>query len=472
MRTLTTIKLWSILCLVSTYFISSCGWMTSADKRLARDREDIRKLYQKQIYKQQRGINQGSVKLTWGQALEKMYLHNPELIQADFRIADAKRQQKEVWVRMIPGLTVNVSDSFTVRDAGDAFSNTRFRVNSFLSLGNLLDLPKQVYTNRLRYIGSELQAENAMRQQVIALYRIFKEQELLNLQKKMLDYETRILASLSDDLSHEVLEQRVKHKDALRAWNENYKEWLEKLGDFFMAGYSEADLKTASCPDISYKLSELDFSDTNRWGLLQMNLLALEQIADEGRVLEAYLRYIPRADLSVSSPPLFSNSQGQKFDPSLIRLFPSLNWNLDSQGYISQQLRRLKRESPIKKWRRDKRAREEIAKLLDGKKALAEIRVELSEVRKAQKLYKDAVKSGLVKNPEKAIQTMRKLVEKETTLKAKEIEIFTAFWLIDEHRWKSLTKRWLETRKDREAIRKKSIKGQGFFGQLKKWYKR
>jgi len=109
-------------------------------------------------------------------------------------------------------------------------------------------------------------------------------------------------------------------------------------------------------------------------------------------------------------------------------------------------------------WQKDKRQREEIKKLLEGKEALTEIQAELNKLRKVMASYTDIVRSGLVDDPEQAIQTMRQLREREIRLTAKEIEICSAFWLLDENRWKPITKRWLATREDRTKMRQAAQK--------------
>ena len=74
--------------------ITSCAWMKPANKRVAETRDDISKRFQKELYRQENKTNQGALKITWQQGLNKMYIHNPDLIQADYRIADAKQRQK------------------------------------------------------------------------------------------------------------------------------------------------------------------------------------------------------------------------------------------------------------------------------------------------------------------------------------------------------------------------------------------
>jgi len=387
-----------------------------------------------------------------------MYLSNPSLIQADFRIVDAQSAKKQIWRNFRPSLSVGASDSFTLDDFGDALSDSSFRINSFLSLGNLLNLPNNVYERKLTYIGTELSAENSMRQEVIALYRLFQEQRLLQLQKRAIDIESELVQGVTGLEGSEVVALKLKNKQAREDWIQADKAWKEKVGDFYMAGYDSVNLQSGNIPDISYDPDTLDFSDTNRWGLLQLNLLALEKIAQKGNFLDTYLRYLPRVSTSVSAPALFSNTSNTSFDPGLTRLNPSVSWSLDTRGSISSQLDRLKRETPLRNWRDDKRQREEIAKLLDGKEALIEVQKELKELRSATQNYREIVEAGLVEDPELILQNMRKLREQEVALTAREIEISSSFWLIDEDRWKPITKQWLATREKRTKIRKESQK--------------
>lgn len=434
--------------------LASCVWMKPANKRLAESRDKVSHGYQAELQHQLLKTNQGrALDVTWAEALEKMYLSNPELIQADNLVEDARRQQSQVWRNMLPLLGVGAGNNFGVNDLASAFTSPQLRIYSYLPLGGLLQLPQEVYTRKLYYMGAALQAENSMRQQVIALYRIFQEQRLLRMEKQALDFEGQLVSGISGLEGSEVLAMKLKHSEALERWGVNRRQWNTKVGDFFMAGYDDINLAEQGLPDINYSPGDLDFADTGRWGMLQLNLLALEQIADDGRVLEAYLRYLPRANLSVSAPPLYaSGSQG--FAAEGINIGPSLDWNLDAQGAIGQQLKRLKSGKVIKDWRKDKRQRDEIGKLLQGREALGTVQSDLAKLRQAQAGYQNAVKAGLVKDPKGALQTMRKLREMEVRLAAKEIEICSSFWLIDEQRWTPITRRWLQTRESRAKKRK------------------
>ena len=453
-----TVTRLAVLLAITVSSLTSCAWVVPVQKRLANTREQVSDDFQNELSQQLNGRGDKELHATWPEALEKMYQQNPDLITADHRIEDARLRQKQIWRDMIPSLRVSASDSFLLGDIADAFTDPSFRISSFLSLGNLLSLPKRVYTQKLTYIGAELQAENMMRQQVIALYRIFQEQYLLDLEKKALDLELALLANISDRGSAEVISLKAQHSEGLERWQDRSQDWTGRVGDFFIENYTDIDLERASLPKITYKADELDFSDTSRWGFLQLNLLALEEIADQGEVLEVYLRYLPRANLSVSAPPIFSNTSNTEFDINNTRLSPTVSWSLDTRGSISRQLRRLQREAPIKQWRKDKRQRNEIAKLLEGKEQLRDVQLELKKIRSVIDGYRATVKAGLVTDIEQSIKVVRNLRQRELSLATQEIEISSSFWLIDEQRWKSITKRWLETRVSRTKFRKKTNK--------------
>lgn len=442
----------------AVFALSSCSYLKSPKSKVAENREVVSADYQKEIRRQLSPDVKGELKLTWGQALEQMYMSNPTLLNADFKSEDALAEKKRVFTDFIPGLTIGASDSFQVGNIEDAFKNINYRVYSYLPLGQLVKLPKNIYKQKLLFIGSELQAEHTMRQEVIALYRLFQKQYLLDLEGQAVQLENELsrgLVGLEDADAVKLREDAVKsYKD----WQDKQEEWRVQVGDFFMNDYEQIKLLRGNLPGITYDPKTLDFSDTDRWGMLQLNLLALEKIAEDAKLLQTYLRYLPTPNFNVTAPSLYNETTGFGFETDDIRLGPSLNWRLDTRGAISRQLNRIKREKPLQDWRKDKRRREEVKKLLDGKDALTEVQKELYETEEVTKGYRSLVKQGLVTDPEKAVRTMRNLRLKQVVLAAKEIEICTSFWLIDETRWTATTKRWQETRKLRAERRKQTYK--------------
>jgi hypothetical protein len=448
------------ICIAFSAFLTSCYLATPPEERVAQNRDEIQQGFHAELARQQNSGRGGELELSWAAALEKMYMHNPQLLQADFKVEDAVNQQKRVYTNLIPLMSIGVSDSFELENIDEAFDDINLRVYSYLPLGEIVRLPKQIYTKKLLYMGSQLNAEQTMRQEVIALYRLFQRQYLLELEKRAIILEGELTKGLVGLEDADALKLRQDYLNAYEDWEARYEEWRVEVGDFFMSDYREIDLHYRSLPDISYKSAELDFTDSGRWGMLQLNLLALEQISEDAEIIDTYLRYFPRPDFNVSAPPLYSDSASSSFDPADIRLGPSLNWSIDTRGTVTEQLNRIKREKPLSDWRKDKRRREEVKKLLDGKDALVEIQAELKKVRAAIRGYKKAVQSGLVSDPRKALRTMRSLRENEISLAAKEIEIYTSFWLIDEKRWTKTTKRWQETRKIRAEKRNEERKRQ------------
>lgn len=436
--------------------MSSCVWLTPAAQRLSKSRDAVSKGYREELGRRYLAESGGELQMTWKTGIESLFMHNPELIQADHQVADARLSQRQIWKNMLPSLSVSGRDSFTAGDIGSAFADPTFRINSFVALGNLLNLPKDVYTRKLAYMGAEFQAEQRMRQQVIGLYRLFQEQYLLAIEQKAISAEADFIQQVAIANHTEGLALRLANREAQKQWQSKQETFKAKVSDFFMSNYSEVDLKNSSLPKITYTASELDFTDTKRWGFLQFNLLALEDIAERGNILDTYLRYLPRANLSVSAPSLFNSDSNRSFDINETRLSPSLTWNLDTRGTISQQINRIKRQGPMREWSKDKRRKEEITRLLEGKALLQSVQDDLRKNQQVVSLYKQSLKEGMVTDPEQALRALRQLKEKEIMLSAQEIEICTAFWLIDEQRWASLTKYWRDTRPVRLKQRKKT----------------
>ncbi|MGE9268927.1 MAG: hypothetical protein ACQKBY_12595 [Verrucomicrobiales bacterium] len=455
------------LLILCSCLLSACVWMKPIDERVGEARDEVRDAYQREVIDQIGGQAGGHLNTTWSQASSLMFHHNPHLIQSDYRVLETSEQGKQIWKNMLPSVTASINDSFLLGDFDEAFSDTTFRVSSYVALGNLLQLPTRLYKQKLLYLGAQLQAEQTMRQETITLYRLFQEQRLLDLEEKALHYQGEILKVIQSADAVEQATMRLQLRNDLETHRQNVQKWRQKVGDFFMTSYSEVKLRASDLPEIRYNASSLDFTDTKRWAHLQMSLLALEEIARDGQVLDTYLRYLPTANLSVSAPPLYNNTGGQSFDVNAIRIGPSLYWNLDTRGSISQQINRLRRNEPLQEWQKDKRRRDEITKLLEGKKALADVQEELAKVRTVMEQYKLMVKAGLVKDARTAVQKMKSLRTLEVQLMAKEIDICTSFWLIDEARWSSFTKQWHQTRPVRLRFLEQN-KQSGFFEFLKK----
>ena len=53
-------------------------------------------------------------------------------------------------------------------------------------------------------------------------------------------------------------------------------------------------------------------------------------------------------------------------------------------------------------------------------------------------------------------QKIIQMREQEASLRAKEIDISTSFWLLDETRWRTITKNWKKVRLKQEAERRKA----------------
>lgn len=446
---------------ISLLALYSCSNLRSPHKQIAEARTKIAKEYNAEIDKQEYGVKASRINLTWNQALDKLLYHNPNILRANFRIEDSIIRTKQVWKDMIPSLRASISDSATIGEISELFIDTNLRVNSFISLGNIIELPKRIVTNKFNVIASELQAEQVMRNEVIALYRLFQEQRLHDLEAEAIRYEREFLNVEVEDKNSFTYQDKLKSiLEKEKELQEKRNDWVAQINDLYMGDFTHVNLKYSTLPTIKYSPKNLDFRNSKRWANLQLNLLAIERISEESNIKQAYNRYYPDGFLSVTAPPLFSNNSNQDFRFEDFRLTPSLSWSLDTRDSIGQQIDRIRRDSTIKRWEADKRRQQEVRKLLDGKKALTEVQKEISEVQTEIKEYQSLVSSGNVIDLD-LFQSVSEIVgmrSNEITLKAKEIDICTSFWLIDETRWVKTTKKWKRARLEQEKARKEKYK--------------
>ena len=378
-------------------------------------------------------------RLDWNSALALMAQRNLPYKRAEERIALSLQQKNRLWREMIPAFSVGVSDSGTIGDLGSAFTDPNIRVNSFLALGNLLRMPKESYRQEFLVIGADLAAQESYRQQTIALYRLFREGELLRAEKK----EIALIDQLAQLRKSPSQRNFSTTSPRLISWQEKHHNWETKIAQFFNSTPGKITLIPKGLPKLNYQLSDLDFTKTSRWGGLPLKMAALRELATDGRIAETYLRYLPRPSFGVSAPALYSSGNSQSFDPSLTRISPSLSWRLDTRGDISRQIKRLKTQKTYQTWQDDHRRRDEISQLLQGREALREVRTEKARFQKMKAQYRKLLESGMI--PPDAPDTFDTLIgfaRTEIALRAKEEDLITSFWLIDDSRWSQSDLPW------------------------------
>ena len=234
--------------LLILFLFPSCTIFKSVDTRVTEARTEIEDQYKEEVYRQRMNVQGGVYQARWDKALTDLFRHNPNLIQADFRVIDTKRQGSQIWRNMIPGITAGANDTFQIEDFGDAFANTSYRLNSFLTLGNLITLPKEVYIQKLVFLGAQLQAEQAMRQEVITLYRLFEQEKLLMAEKRAIDLQGGIANSAPSADMVEIATLQLQYKADLEAWEQKEKEWRTQVGDMFMASFRQVNLSAEGLP--------------------------------------------------------------------------------------------------------------------------------------------------------------------------------------------------------------------------------
>ena len=383
----------------------------------------------------------------WDEALDLMYEKNETCKRASFRLEDAKTTQKKLWRNFIPSLNASVSDSTSLDNLATSFVDPTFRINSFLSLGNLLNLPKNVYVNRLGTMAAELNEQLVMRSQTVELFKMFEEKRLLELEVQGIQLNEEVAKVVIEIDPTEASSRKKQVKQQYETWKKRETQWLTKVAKFYNVNPGQITFKSSTAPNIRYTSKDLDFYDTQRWGKLQLKLLAMQEMEEESEIRNAYLRYLPRPNLTASAPSLYSNTGNADFSAGDIRLSPSASWRLDTTGTIGNQIRRLKRNKPYEDWEKSRRIKAEVKTLLDGRNAFIETEQEIKNVQLAKKQYIELIRDGLVEQDSETIMgNLQNLHVEEISLNAKIIEISSSYWLLDESWWSKHQRPWKKSK--------------------------
>lgn len=423
--------------------------MTPAEERIETSRLKIEEQYLTALERKEYPGPEEKVELTWEEAIDKMMVGNTTLIQADFRIVQVEDGRKQIWRRFIPSLTASVSDSFLLGNLSDAFDSPNYRIRSFIGLGNLFDLPARFYQQKITLIGAHLNAELTFRQETVRLYRLFRQRQLLDEQREFLALEEELIREIQKDRNLRDARRLHDFERRQERWKERESQWTSQMNDLLMSKYTQIRVDIDSLPELHYTPEDLNLRDTERWGHLQLSVMAMEDLAEQGRFRDTYMRYLPRVNFNVSTPPLFTDTDGFQFDVDDVRLSSSANWRLDTRGDIGRQLERLKRNKYVNDWRRDRRQDEEVKNLLEGIEQLREVQENRRKLEEAKEFYIEWLSVESSQNPQSLIEGVTRVRELELSLREEEIKIFTEFWLFDEKNWDELVDRWVGGREKR-----------------------
>lgn len=444
---------------LTTFAVMVSSGCVNTAKKQNQARKKVEERYQKELLSQLSGKSVSKYTTNWSDAKRDLLELNPKIRKAEFSIDDNIQSRVDVWKSFIPSLSVSLSDSQTFGEIGDLFTDTSFRVSSFFNFGNLIKMPSRLAALKLSKMGLEWKAEQTMRNEVIALYRLFREKELLEYERKAILIERQIIEETTLDYESIAYSDSLEaNQQSLDSIGEKTDAWRESFEELYNVYYTDITLIYSDLPKIHYSPNELDFTDTSRWGVLELNLLSLSAIAEDADITAAYSRYLPTPYLSLSAPPLYSSSSTVDFDVENFRIGPSLSWSIDTKQSIATQIQRLKREKPFKRWEEDKRTATEIRELLKGKRALIDVQRELRNVRVLMNDYRTVLKAGLINDISTAIEKWKGFKSQEIALMAKEVDICTSFWLIDESKWSATTKEWKRIQVAREKKAKKGKK--------------
>ncbi len=432
-------KLLSVALLI--LILTSCRY--APERQLSQALEKTTDRYLQVLKREESANTTARYHYTWSQALEAMYKKNKSCLQSTYRLEDAESSERQIWRSFIPGLSAGVSDTARLDELGTLFTDPTFSVNSFIAFGNLVNLPKNIYTRKLGVVAAELGEQSTMRMQTIALHKLFQERKLLELEGEAYALSQQLITGMHHTDPTEGAKAQTRLNSQRDSWEEREEAWFEKIADFFNMTPGSVRIIASTAPTITYHQRELDFYDTQRWGKLQLKLLALQELGEDGQLKEAYARYLPTPSLTVSAPSLYSNTGNTDFDVNDIRLTPRASWRLDTLGSISRQIKRLKRNKPLQEWERQRRLKTEVQRMLEGREELIKTESELQEIRIARREYATLLRAGLVdQSPQQVLENLQGLYREEMTLQAQIVTISSGYWLIDEEWWTKHQRPW------------------------------
>jgi len=203
---------------VAFLLLTCCACQQALDRKFEDHQQKVIKRTQQEVLRQTGSQSSPRKRLSWNQALLLMEKQNSSCRQAEIRVIEAQEQKKQLWKNFVPGLSVGASDSFNVSELGDAFASPSLQVNSFLALGNLLSLPRRKYQNEFLLVGAKLGESQNKRQQTIALYRLTRQGELLELERQGLAKEYKFFIAQADETSRAQALALKKGEDQIKQW--------------------------------------------------------------------------------------------------------------------------------------------------------------------------------------------------------------------------------------------------------------
>jgi hypothetical protein len=377
--------------------------------------------------------------LDWAAALDQLRAHNLKLRQARNEVTNSHEAVRQVFRDLTPTLNLRAGVSKNLKSLGSTtIDDVTFSADSFFNIPGLVSFGARLYAARLFQLRAEAAFELTQREQIIELYKVFLLAQDTQLQSEHLTVQRSTAAAIRevDPITGQLLLTEAEIK---KLTNERETESLQQRAAELLGSREHLwKFTTNGLPDLVYESDPMPLEDTNRVAQLQMKMVAIELEAARAQQNGIKLRYWPELNLFVSGPPIYQRAFGTDrfWDAGDLRASADLFWYLDTRGYVSRQLRQVRRQQTIQRERLRQESIALIDRLLYTQTLLQAVRDQAKQVDRELEVLKAVPPAQNYPSLMKYAEDYRALVEQQRQLRRELAELKTLFWFVDENAWR------------------------------------
>jgi len=409
----------------------------SVEENLETNEVNLRELWRSNLDKLD---NSDEEFVSFTEALEILLESNIDLTTSEMDLFRAENDLKFVYRDLIPKLTLKGGYSEFISGSASVFANGwTYGIDSFFNFAYLQQIPSRLYTSRLSLVRANTSKTLKTRKAVIELYKIFREQEMLeksiefslwkdSFKKRLPVEDLAAILFYKDNSSEKVFEEKGR-KLQLRLndhLSDSSKIWRIRPTQLIKLPYVDQG-------GLNLELIEHIAQD-------QIKLMAIELEGARLRSRQIDLQYWPDLNLSVSTPSLFRFSGQSKslWNTDNIRVGADLIWQLDTRGKIKRQKQEFIREREVQDKVLEKKIVSWLLQLSQVNEQLNTVRTQL----KKQQVRWQILNSLSVPTTMSVFQERMQLFEKwwmtSQVLEKEIVELETALWFFDDTQWQIL----------------------------------
>lgn len=377
-------------------------------------------------------------RLDWAEAVALLQENNAKLKSARIDVTNSQEIARQVYRDLIPTINLRSGVSKSLKNLpATSIDDVSFNIDSFFNIPGVVNFNARLFSGRLSVLRA--QAANALteREQTIALYKLFLEAREQEDQAAELRSERKVaeVVRKADAISGEVLLKDVENQElTLAKANESFQ---TEVGDILGDRRFRWILTANGFPEFNYPAHPLPLDDTNRVAQLQMKMVALELVGEWAQVHGIKLQYWPELTFFVTGPSMFQIYNGHASYVSGGDVTGSANffWSLDTRGYVSQQLRTVRRAQDLEKTQLRQDALALIDRLISARKMEATLREQADQLDRLLEFLDKVPPDMDVNSILQRAETNRSLHYRRAGLRREIAELNTLFWFVDEQQW-------------------------------------